>query len=127
MRLVGDSETGRGVELTAGEVRAKVGRQSAVLVYLRGMNRNPDCWDHPETFDPDRQATVSKFQQRSFIPFGLGQRGCVGQHLAMIELVTTLPILAKKGPVVIEGPTAEDAKFATRVRGGLRGQFVLVG
>ena len=75
------------------------------------MNRNPDCWDHPETFDPDRQATVSKFQQRSFIPFGLGQRGCVGQHLAMIELVTTLPILAKKGPVVIEGPTAEDAKF----------------
>jgi pentalenene oxygenase len=114
-----------GVELTAGEVRAKVGRRSAVLVYLRGMNRNPESWDHPEIFDPDRQTTVSKSQQRSFIPFGLGQRGCVGQHLAMIELITALPILAKKGSVVIEGPVVEDARFATRVRGGLWGQFVL--
>jgi cytochrome P450 len=111
----------RTTHLVADGVRAKVRRTSAVLVYLRGMNRNAACWENPTQFDPDRHATADKEQQRLFIPFGLGHRGCAGQQLAMIELTTTLRIIAQSGRVTVEGDVAEDAQFATRVRGGLRG------
>ena len=63
-----------------------------------GMNRNPDCWDNPAKFNPARQAALTKTKQRTFIPFGLGSRGCIGQHLAMTELASSLPVLARRGP-----------------------------
>jgi cytochrome P450 len=65
----------RTVELMAGDIRATVKRNSAVLVYLRGMNRDAARWENPMEFDPLRHASDWE-QQRSFIPFGLGQRGC---------------------------------------------------
>ena len=58
--------------------------------------------------------------------FGLGPRGCIGQHLALAELNAVIPSLARRGDVSIDGPVVEDASFALRVRGGLRGRLVAV-
>jgi cytochrome P450 len=58
------------------------------------------------------------------LPFGLGPRGCIGQYLALAEMEAVLPALARRGDVVIDGDSDDDASFALRVRGGLRGRMV---
>ena len=93
-------------------------------IYLRGINRDPKVWADPLRFDPSRHSDAAKEQQRALIPFGLGPRGCIGQHLAMAEMNAVVPALARRGDVVVEGPISEDARFSMRVRGGLRGRFV---
>jgi cytochrome P450 len=114
-----------GVMLTSGTVIARVRRGQLATVYLRAINRDPVRWPDPLRFDPtrhDRDAD-SKEQKRSLLPFGLGPRGCIGQHLALAELHAVLPALASRGVVAIDGPATEEASFALRVRGGLRGRF----
>lgn len=50
-------------------------------------HRHPDFWENPESFDPDRftsQRSASR-PQYAYLPFGGGQRLCIGSHLAMLE------------------------------------------
>ena len=77
----------------------------------------------PLRFDPSRHETDTTEQLRTLLPFGLGPRGCIGQHLALAELSVAVPALAWRGAITIEEPTVEDASFALRVRGGLEGRF----
>jgi cytochrome P450 len=100
-----------------------VRRGQLATVYLRAINRDPTRWADPLQFDPGRHLAEAKEQKRALIPFGLGPRGCIGQHLALAELHALLPALARRGAIEIDGPAAEDASFALRVRGGLAGRF----
>jgi cytochrome P450 len=112
-----------GVTIAAAGITTRVRRGQVSTVYLRGINRDANLWPDPLRFDPSREHSEAKESQRSLIPFGLGPRGCIGQHLAMAELNAVLPALARHGNVTLEGPIVEDASFALRIRGGLRGRF----
>ena len=90
---------------------------------MRGINRDPNVWDDPLRFNPSRHQAESKDEHRALIPFGLGPRGCIGQHLAMAELRAITPALARRGNISVESPVVEDASFALRVGSGLTGQF----
>jgi cytochrome P450 len=92
-------------------------------VYLRGINRDANVWSDPMRFSPARHTTGEKEQSRSLLPFGLGPRGCIGQHMAMAEMSAALPVLARRGAVTVDGTITEDPNFALRVRGGLTGSF----
>jgi len=112
-----------GVTLTADGITTRVRRGQLATVYLRGINRDANIWPDPLRFDPSRNASDSKEQQRALLPFGLGPRGCIGQHLALAEMSAVIPALARHGNVTIEEPVTEDARFALRVKGGLTGRF----
>jgi enediyne biosynthesis protein E7 len=112
-----------GVTLTAGDLTIRVRRGQVATVYLRGINRDPNTWDDPLRFDPSRHDSTAKEQHRSLLPFGLGPRGCIGQHLAMAEMIAALPALARHGNITIEGTVTEDPSFALRTFGGLNGRF----
>ena len=105
-----------GVTLTAGGVTTRVRRGQLANVYLRGINRDPNTWTDPLRFDPSRHARPERqgTRQRALLPFGLGPRGCIGQHLALAEINAVLPALARRGDVVVDGPIVEDAGFALR-------------
>jgi cytochrome P450 len=112
-----------GVTLASGAASTRVRRGQLATVYLRAINRDPERWPEPLRFDPRRHLTETKEQRRALIPFGLGPRGCIGQHLALAEMNAVLPALARRGAIEIDGPAGEDASFALRVRGGLSGRF----
>ncbi len=112
-----------GASLTAVGITTRVRRTQLANVYLRGINRDPKTWTDPMRFDPSRHDGNERESRRALIPFGLGPRGCIGQHLALAEIAAVLPVLARRGDVVVAGPVAEDAGFALRIRGGLRGRF----
>ncbi|MGZ4688990.1 MAG: cytochrome P450 [Acidimicrobiia bacterium] len=112
-----------GLSLTSGGVTTRVRRGQLATVYLRGINRDPSRWDDPLRFDPSRHGTATKEQQRALLPFGLGPRGCIGQHLALAEMSAIVPALARRGDLSIDGTVVEDPNFALRVRGGLTGRL----
>ena len=113
-----------GVAIVANGRTVPVRRPGVVTVYLRGLLRDPTAWPDPLRFDPGRHRDGDPARARDLIPFGLGPRGCIGQHLALAELRAVTPALADRGDVVITGAVEEDASFSLRPKGGLRGRFV---
>ncbi|KAK6859595.1 hypothetical protein PG995_003231 [Apiospora arundinis] len=55
------------------------------------MHRDPRFYKDPERFDhtrwlPGGECTTSETARAAFTPFGAGSRGCIGKHLAYMEL-----------------------------------------
>lgn len=59
-----------------------------VLVNAWSIHRNPDVWDDPLSFKPERFEN-GKGEPYRLLPFGLGRRGCPGEAMAfrVINLV----------------------------------------
>jgi cytochrome P450 len=65
-----------GVEVSAGDY---------VLLNLQQLHRHPDFWNDPLEFEPERFLgdRLRLIPKDAYIPFGLGQRMCIGYQLAM--------------------------------------------
>jgi cytochrome P450 len=113
----------RSALLTSGDIEQVVRRPLVVSIYLRAINRNADLWPMPLRFDPDRFSSPGPEQLGALLPFGLGPRSCIGQHLAMAEIAKLLPLLARHGNVSIRSDPEEDAQFALRPRDDLLVRF----
>jgi cytochrome P450 len=103
--------------------RYRVLPHHGVIINVWGMNHDEKLWPRPETFEPARHFNLTQAQERASFPFGLGPRGCIGQHLATAEMLTVLPALARHGDVHVDGPTVPDPVLTLRVTGGLYGRF----
>jgi cytochrome P450 len=73
-----------------------------VIVGIYAMHRDPNMWENPLEFDPDRFAPEnSKNRDRwQYLPFGGGPRSCIGDHFTMLE--ATLGLAAIIGNAEIE-------------------------
>lgn len=60
---------------------------TAVLCSPYLVHHDPHAWDEPERFDPERfaEGSTQPRNRHAFMPFGLGQHMCIGQHLAILE------------------------------------------
>jgi len=77
------------VALEADEVAGyHIPKGTLVLPYIYGIHHDPDLWDNPERFDPDRFAPEPKAQIAPFtyLPFGGGPRLCIGNNFAIMEM-----------------------------------------
>jgi cytochrome P450 len=65
--------------------RIPAGTLVAVLTYI--LHHHPEVWESPERFDPDRfkpERSAGRHKQ-AWIPFGTGQRQCIGKEFALME------------------------------------------
>ncbi|EMC98923.1 hypothetical protein BAUCODRAFT_385201 [Baudoinia panamericana UAMH 10762] len=70
------------------------------------MHHNPDVWEDPDNFNPDRWNHVTQEMKDSFFPFGGNARTCVGQNIARLEIVHAVSTFFRECP---------DAKLADSV------------
>jgi cytochrome P450 len=82
-------------DLAVDGYRLEAGTIAVVSFYA--LHRNPELWDDPMTFDPDR-FLPERSQGRSrwqYLPFGGGPRSCIGDHFAMLESTLALATIVR--------------------------------
>lgn len=69
---------------------------SLIVISPWVVHRDKTAWPNPAKFDPDRFLAEDRIASGAFIPFGLGNRMCIGRDFAMFEGVISLAMLARK-------------------------------
>ncbi len=74
----------------------KAGTLCTVGVYA--LHRDPDLWDDPLRFDPDRFSpeNAAGRDRWQYIRFSAGPRTCIGDHFAMLEATLALATIIRR-------------------------------
>ncbi len=66
---------------------------STVFLGVYVAHRRQDFWTNPLQFDPDRFLAENSAGRHpmAYMPFGAGQRKCIGYHFAMMEFLLAIP------------------------------------
>ncbi len=72
-------------------------KKSLVLVVPWLMHRNPELWDNPDAFSPERflDREAKKPNKYGYVPFSIGPRICAGLQFGMTESILSMAILAQ--------------------------------
>jgi cytochrome P450 len=70
---------------------------SSVFISPYATHRHPGLWENPEAFDPERftEARSAGRPRHAYLPFGFGQRQCIGKHLALLQLQIAVATVAR--------------------------------
>ncbi len=62
------------------------------------LHRHPDFWPDPEAFKPERFAGIDAEERHrfSYIPFSVGPRHCIGENMAMFEMLVHLNHMSRR-------------------------------
>ena len=85
---------------------------------IYGVHHNPDIWENPLTFDPDRfsKDNDTKMDSFAFIPFAAGPRNCIGQHFAMNEEKTIISRILERFTLELDPQHVVTEQFALVLR-----------
>jgi cytochrome P450 len=67
-----------------------------IVVHIIGINRNPNIYERPNEFCPERFLGVRP-ETYAWVPFGGGVKRCLGAAFSMRELITVLHTLLREG------------------------------
>lgn len=78
-RVALEDDSAGGYDISAG---------TSIAVFIHGLHHNPEYWENPQEFRPDRMAAEAKKNRHPmcYLPFGAGPRLCIGNHFAMLEM-----------------------------------------
>lgn len=68
---------------------------SMLMVGVYAMHRDPQLWDRPMEFDPDRFSGGRSRMQWQFLPFGGGPRSCIGEFFALTAATLELASIVR--------------------------------
>ena len=74
-----------------------------IQISILNLHWNPDIWPQPFKFDPYRFSAenIDKIHPYSYLPFGYGERNCMGQNFAMHEIKTVIGMVLKRYKLVL--------------------------
>jgi cytochrome P450 len=72
----------------------EVTKGARVVVSIYRIHRNPRAWQDPDAFIPER--FLAPLPPYDYLPYGLGERSCLGRHLAQLVLERTLAQLLRR-------------------------------
>jgi len=87
------------------------------------LHRHPDYWDRPEMFRPERFAGEDAEERHrfSYIPFSVGPRHCIGENMAMFEMLVHIQQASRRFRLTRVGaePIELEAQINLRPRSNL--------
>nr|XP_029718015.1 probable cytochrome P450 28a5 [Aedes albopictus] len=106
-----------------------IGKEICAIINIWSMHRDPEYYDDPLTFNPDRFSpetggTGPYREKGCFIPFGDGPRQCLGMRFARMQVKRCLYELVKNFEITVNPKTKEPMKldpkqFLTMPLGGI--------
>jgi cytochrome P450 len=112
-------EARRDIEI--GGYRIERGNQLFLCTYL--VQHNAALFPEPERFDPDRWTGefAHRLPKLAYLPFGGGQRVCIGNTFAMMDLVIAVATAARRVDFELTAalPVPPRVSFMLRPRGGV--------
>jgi cytochrome P450 len=62
------------------------------------IQRHPGLWETPDAFDPDRFESdeFPEYRSMAMLPFSVGPRNCIGEHLARMEMQIHVMMIARR-------------------------------
>jgi cytochrome P450 len=67
------------------------GKDEILFISPYVIQRHPDHWTSPDTFDPDRARA-----RHAYLPFATGPRTCVGMNLALLQAIAVLARIVRR-------------------------------
>jgi cytochrome P450 len=100
-------------------------KRAWIYIFPYVTHRDGRFFENPEKFDPERFAAgrVDKIPQYAYIPFGGGPRVCIGNTLAMMEMILIMATVLQKFRLKLapDQPEVEpEPLISMRPKGGLR-------
>ncbi|MFI6894148.1 cytochrome P450, partial [Streptomyces sp. NPDC050256] len=85
------------------------------------LHRHPDHWERPDDYVPSRFAGPD-LPSHLYLPFGGGERTCIGRHFALVEATLVLATLLQSVHLTLEAgfPVEPEALVTLRPKHGMR-------
>ena len=79
-----------------GGCRIRAGSTILLSPYI--THRHPEFWENPEAFDPERFLPERSHgrPRHAYFPFGGGPRLCMGEHMAMMEMLLIMVMVMQR-------------------------------
>lgn len=96
--LVFDREASEDVEIEVDGLKLTIPKGMGVIIPFHAIHHDPDNFEDPEKFDPERFMPENKHNIKScaFIPFGSGPRWCLASRFAIMEMKLAIASLINK-------------------------------
>jgi cytochrome P450 len=94
-----------------------------VVIPIFAIHRHRSLWQDPDRFDPDRflPENEARYPRTQFMPFGYGQRVCIGSSFAILEATAILATLLRSVRFEWDGRHAPEpiSRVTLRPKGGM--------
>ena len=84
---------------------AKLDANCMVYLFPYALQRDPDLYPNPDTFDPDR--FLESPNPYAYLPFGQGPRNCIGMRFAQLQAKVALVALLRRYSLVTGSKSGE--------------------
>ena len=100
-----------------------IGPRTDVFISPYMLHRHPAFWSEPEQFRPERFAGADAEERHrfSYIPFAVGPRHCIGENIAMFEMLVHVSAMSRRFRLTRAGgePIELEAQINLRPRSNL--------
>lgn len=98
--------------------RFRIPAGQTVMIMLPALHRDPAVWAQPERFDPDRFApgALEQIPDYAWMPFGHGERACIGRPFALQEAILVLAMMLQRFEFDFAGPYHFDFKETLTIK-----------
>lgn len=91
----------------------RVRKGTIVMISVYCIQRQPNVWERPEQFEPQRPTPPANLGLRdSFLAFGLGPRRCLGARFARTEMRLALAVICSRWNLTYNQPAPPKPEIA---------------
>ncbi|WP_423415109.1 cytochrome P450 [Hyphomicrobium sp. B1] len=98
-------------------------KSTLIVMPIFIIHRHHALWEDPNRFDPDRflPEKEARYARTQFMPFGYGQRICIGSSFAILEATAILATLLRHARFEWDGRLAPEpvSRVTLRPKGGM--------